>query len=170
MGTNWKDIVATVAPGIATALGGPLAGLAVGAIGSALGLSDATQEQVANAISGAKPEDLLALKNAEIGFQQHMADLGVDLERIAAGDRDSARRRESETKDWTPRLLALTIVSGWILVQYFLLMHVVPNEMRDIIMRMLGVLDMALGSILNYYFGSSNSSEKKSAVIAKMAT
>lgn len=163
---KWQEVVGTVAPTIATALGGPLAGLAVGAIGKIFGLDAASEEQVANAIAGASPDDLLKLKQAEIEFKQRMAELDVDLERIAAGDRDSARQREAATHDWTPRLLAIVIVSGWLAVQYFLLMHLVPTEMRDIIMRMLGVLDMALGAVLNYYFGSSASSAKKTELLA----
>ena len=48
---GWKDIVGTVAPALATALGGPLAGLGVAAIGKALGLGDgAGEEDVAAAM------------------------------------------------------------------------------------------------------------------------
>ena len=54
---DWKSIVGTVAPAIATALGGPLAGLGVSAIGKALGLGDgASKEDVAQAVLKATPE------------------------------------------------------------------------------------------------------------------
>ena len=49
--SDWKGIVGTVAPAIAAALGGPLAGLGVSALAGALGLGDgANEEEVARAV------------------------------------------------------------------------------------------------------------------------
>ena len=49
--SNWKAIVGTVAPALATALGGPLAGVAVKAIADkVLGKPAATEADVAAAI------------------------------------------------------------------------------------------------------------------------
>lgn len=152
---DWKAIVRTVAPGIATALGGPLAGMAVKAIGSAIGLDDATEETIAAAIKGATPDDLLKIKQAEQGFQVQMRSLDIDLVKIAAGDRDSARKREADTKDWTPRILAGMIVITWGTVQWFILHNVIHDDMRELVMRVLGTLDAALMLVLAYYFGSS---------------
>lgn len=169
MGTNWKDVVGTVAPTLASALGGPLAGLAVGAIGKVFGLDSASEEQVNAAISGATPDDLLKLKQAELEFQGKMKALDVDLVRIASEDRDSARQREVTVKDRTPQILAALIVGGYMYVQWFMLMHVIPVEMRDIIMRMLGLLDGSLMMVLTYYFGSSAGSHAKDETISKLS-
>lgn len=152
---DFKDILKTVAPGLATALLGPLGGLAVQAIGSALNVPDATQEKIQAAISGASAEDMLKLKQAEQDFQAKMKALDIDLVRIAAGDRDSARKRESETKDWTPKILACVIVTTWGGVQWFLLNHVIADDMRELVMRVLGTLDASLMLVLAYYFGAS---------------
>ena len=54
--SGWKSIVGTVAPALATALGSPLAGMAVAAIGSALGLTESSEETVSAAIVKATPE------------------------------------------------------------------------------------------------------------------
>ena len=43
---NAADALKAIAPTIATALGGPLAGLAVDALGAAFGWTDATKEKV----------------------------------------------------------------------------------------------------------------------------
>ena len=40
---NWVDTLKTLAPTVAVALGGPLAGAAVTAIGSIFGMSDPTE-------------------------------------------------------------------------------------------------------------------------------
>lgn len=152
---DWKAIVRTVAPMLGTALGGPLGGLAVKTIGEALGLSEHTEEAISTALAGAKPEDLLKLKQADQQFAKDMKALDVDLERISAGDRDSARKREAETKDWTPRILAFVIVVTWGMVQWYILHNVIADDMRELVMRVLGTLDAALMLVLAYYFGAS---------------
>jgi len=51
MAFNWKSILGTVAPGLATALGGPLAGMAVQAVSNAvLGKQDGSDDEIAAAI------------------------------------------------------------------------------------------------------------------------
>ena len=61
----WKDAKNTlgaVAPMLASAVGGPLAGAATTAIVNALGLApDTTQEQAATAVVGATADQLIAL-------------------------------------------------------------------------------------------------------------
>ena len=171
-GTDWKDIVRSVAPTLATALGGPLAGAAVREMAeNVLGDKDASEETVAAAIIGANPETLLKLREVDYAFKTKLVDAGVKLEELAASDRNSARRREIDAKDsMTPRVLALVVVAGWFLIQWYLLQHIIDDGMREIIMRTLGTLDMALGMILGYYFGSSASSAAKTATIAEVVT
>ncbi|MCZ2965452.1 hypothetical protein NYY77_18915, partial [Acinetobacter baumannii] len=62
---DWKSLIATVAPWIGTALGGPLGGMAVTAAADALGLSEKTETALKTALSGASPADLLAIKQAD---------------------------------------------------------------------------------------------------------
>jgi len=168
---DWKTVVKTVSPWIGTALGGPLGGMAVEAAASALGLSEKTTDAVKQAISGATPEQMLALKQADQAFALQMQELGfkqvTDLEALAAGDRDSARQREIKTGDsWTPRVLAAAVVIGYFSVQWFLMTNVINADMKEIIMRSLGVLDTALGLVLGYYFGTSSSSRVKDEALA----
>lgn len=154
---DWKKAVATIAPSLATALVPELglAGVAIRAIGQAFGLTEATEQQVSEALGKATPADLLALKQAAQQFEKDMAALGVDLEKIAAEDRASTRDREIKTGDsWTPRILAAIVVVGYLSVQWYILSHSVPTEMREIVLRSMGTLDMALGLVLGYYFGS----------------
>ena len=170
---DWKKAVATIAPSLATALAPELglAGVAIRAIGQAFGLPDATEQQVSEAIAKATPADLLAMKNADQQFQKDMAIIGVDLEKIAAEDRANAREREIKTGDsWTPRILAAVVVLGYLAVQWYILSHIVPQEMREIVLRSMGTLDMALGLVLGYYFGSSAGSARKDAVIGRLST
>lgn len=169
---DWKKAVTTIAPSLATALAPELglAGVAIRAIGQAFDMPDATEQQVSEAIAKATPADLLAMKNADQQFQKDMASIGVDLEKIAAEDRANARDREIKTGDsWTPRILGAVVVIGYLLVQWYILSHIVPQEMREIVLRSMGTLDMALGLVLGYYFGSSAGSARKDVVIGKLA-
>lgn len=83
---DWKKLLGTVAPWLATTLGGPLAGTAVKAITSALGLpGDSTEDQISAALVNATPEQLLALKAADNQHAEVMQKLGFDhIEKLAA--------------------------------------------------------------------------------------
>lgn len=168
---DWKKIVGTVAPTLATALGGPLAGVAVKTIATQLlGKPEAAEDEVEAAVIAADPQTLVKLKEIEFEFKKTMVDAGIKLEEIAASDRSNARDREIKTGDsWTPRVLATVMIVGWFCIQWYLLEHVIPAEMREIIMRTLGTLDMALGLVLGYYFGSSASGKTKDETIAHIA-
>lgn len=74
------DLVKTVAPGLATMLGGPLAGLAVGFVADKLGLSDKSVEAVQGAIAGMSGEQLVKLKEIESQLTQHLSDNGIKLD------------------------------------------------------------------------------------------
>jgi hypothetical protein len=146
------NLLKGIAPTLATAVAGPLGGAAVSAIASRLGVSDSVAE-VAKAIAG------------DPAAAQKIAEMELEYAKLDAADRDSARKNETAlaTSEHTPMLnksvtpiLALVVVIAWGLIQYHLLTHVVPNEMREIIIRVLGTLDGALVMVLSYYFGASH--------------
>jgi len=141
-----------IAPTLATAVAGPLGGMAVSALASKFGVSDSV-ESVAKAIAG------------DSQAAQKLQELELEYAKLDAADRDSARKNEQAlaTSEHTPLLnksvtpiLAIVVVIAWGLIQYHLLTHVVPNEMREIIIRVLGTLDGALVMVLSYYFGASH--------------
>ena len=153
-----------IAPSIATALGGPLAGLAVTAISKALGIDE---KDVQKTIETGKlsAEQMVSLKQAEIELQAKAQELGLNFETLATQDRKSARDMQISTKSFVPALLSVLVVTAWVLIQYFLLTHVIAQEMRELVARILGTLDAALLLVLNFYFGSSNHSEKQSEML-----
>jgi len=170
MSFDWKTLLGTAAPVLATSLGGPLAGLATKAIVGALGLSDnATEKDISLALQGATPETLLALKEADNTFKVQMEQLNIDLEKVNSQDRESARRREVDGHDSiTPRALALAITAGFFGVLAWMLIHGLPNDSggRDAMLLMLGSLGTAWAGVTTYYFGSTSSSRSKDQTIA----
>jgi len=164
------NLVRTVAPSIASAVGGPLAGMATRAISEALlGKSDGTEQELENAVASATPEQLLALKKAEQEFAVKMRELDIDLERISNEDRDSARNREVSLRDWTPRVLAGLITVGYFGVLFWMLRFGLPNTgSSEALLVMLGALGTAWGGVVAYYFGSSAGSKEKTEAMNRM--
>ncbi|MBI5918990.1 MAG: hypothetical protein HY849_06415 [Nitrosomonadales bacterium] len=170
-----NDFIKKALPWIGAAATGNvpgLIGMAAQTIGDVIGVQvDANQKAIGQAVTGATPEQLLALREADNEFAAKMQALGFahaeELERVAAGDRADARGREIKTGDsWTPRGLAVLVVVGWLAVQAFLLTHVVDPAMRELVARVLGTLDGALMMVLSYYFGSSAGSAEKNRLLA----
>lgn len=141
-----------IAPALATAVAGPLGGAAVSAIAAKLGVTDSV-ESVARAITS---DPAAAAK---------LQELELEYAKLDAADRADARAREtalatSASAPWyskvvTP-LLAVGVFAFWGLVQWFLVNHTVPAEMREIVIRLLGQLDAAFMMVLTYYFGASH--------------
>jgi hypothetical protein len=169
---DFMKIIGAVAPTLATAVGGPIGGMAMKFITDALGIpGDASKDDMAKAISNATPDQLLALKNAENDFAVRMKELDIDLERIASSDRDSARKRETQVRDWMPRILAFTIVAGFMATVFLVLLGVVEG-MKDPLMAttvgtLIGFVSAKCEQVVAYYFGSSSSSQQKTALLAE---
>lgn len=165
---DWKKLVGAVAPGLATALGGPLAGVAVSAISDKLlGKPDGTEVEVAAAIATGGADALAKLREAEQAFTVRMRELDIDVERVHQADRANARDLAAKTGDvWTPRLLAFLVTGGFFGVLSWLLIGGKPATGGDALLVMLGALGGAWGSIIAYYYGSSSGSAAKTEMLA----
>lgn len=155
-------LLGQIAPTIATAIGGPVAGMAVKALAGALGLSqDSSTDDVQEALMNATPEQLAAVKKIDADFKVQMKELDIDLERIAAGDRDSARNMQMQTNDWIPRAMAIMVTFGFFGILAWLLIKGVPPSGSETLIYMLGALGTAWTGIVQFYFGSSAGSKAK---------
>ena len=169
---DWKGVVRTIAPALATAFGTPLMGVATKVVADVLLGEDApaeiTDKMLEQAVRAASPDQLIALKQAGMQFEADMAKLGVDLERLANEDRANARRREIDTGDvWTPRILAGGVTVGFFGVLTWLLAAGVPPEGGEALLVMLGALGTAWAGIISYFFGSSAGSKQKNELLAR---
>jgi hypothetical protein len=154
--------LAQIAPGIATALGGPLAGLAVTAISKALGVDE---KDVQSTIESGKlsADQLAAIKQAELTLQTQAQQLGLDFEKLATDDRKSARDLQASTKSIVPPVLAMGVTVGFFGILFALMMGYAQKS--DELMIMLGSLGTAWTGIIGFYFGSSAHSEKQSEML-----
>jgi hypothetical protein len=158
---NLLTLLKSVAPALATAVGGPLGGAAVAMIADKLGLDDKTVEGVTQALI-ADPDKLNKLKEMELEFAK-----------LDAQDRDSARKREVEmakadvhfiTKNITS-LLALGTVAGALVMTSLIFFVDFPDSQENIIIFVLGSLFGIATQVMSYYFGSSQGSKDKTKEI-----
>lgn len=150
-------LIENVAPTIATALGGPVAGMAVKALSNALlGHGDGSEDDIRTALATATPDQIASIRKVDNDFKVQMKSLDIDLVEIAASDRASAREMAIGTQSFTPSVMSYVIVMCWAVIQYFLFTHVIEASMRELIARVLGTLDGALMLVLSFWFGSSN--------------
>lgn len=169
-----KTLVGGVAPTIASALGGPLAGTAINALAEALGLDQnqdhPIEEAIAAKLETATAEDWRKIKESENQFKVEMRKLDISEEQIHQMDRESARERQVKTQDKIPDILAflVVIIFGSVLgfVLWMALNEVVMNEqLVTVINILLGILAAGMTSVLNYYFGSSKGSRAKDSLM-----
>lgn len=159
---KFGPLLGQVAPTIATALGGPLAGVAVKTLSNALfGHENASEDQISEAMASATPDQLAAIKKIDADFKVQMKSLDIDLERIAAGDRDSARQMQQNTKDWVPKALAIFITFGFFGVLIWMLVFGMPKTGTEALLMMIGSLGTAWTGVMQFYFGSSAGSKQK---------
>ena len=157
-----------IAPTIATAIGGPIGGVAMKFLADKFtGGDTGTVEEF---LLSASPADLKELKIAEMEFQREMKSLDIEVERLAAGDRDSARKMATATGIKAQLMLSIVYTVAYAAVLYlFIGGHVaVPENQMTLFGSLLGVLSAAQIQIINFWFGSSAGSKAKTEAMAAM--
>jgi hypothetical protein len=173
MSFSWQNVIGAIAPTVATALGGPLAGLAVAEVGKVLGLDNATVDTLQATLAKAPltADQIVALKTAELSFQSKMRELDIKEESLSYEDTKSARDMQIATKDWMPKFLAILLLAGTSALFYAVVTGSVTKDPSLAVQlgAIIGYVTGELKTVFAYYFGSSRSSEDKSTTIADIA-
>lgn len=169
MRINWKSIIGSVAPTLATALGGPLAGAATRAISAAvLGKPGGSEKEIEQALELADPAVFERVKKADQEFEVKMRELDINLEDIAQKDRDSARKMQMEARSKAPGRIAAMAYGGFFLVLLGLGFIDFKENVMNALLIMLGALTAMVLDITRFYFGSSAGSQEKNSMIEKL--
>jgi hypothetical protein len=152
------DWLKSIAPTIATALGGPLAGLAIEAVSKAVGIDP---KDVQSTISEGKltADQIMLLKQAEIDMAAKAQQMGLDFAKLNVEDRKSAREMQAETRSYIPAILAISVTLGFFGILVGMMTETFKTS--DALMLMLGSLGTAWTGIIAFYFGSSAGSQAK---------
>jgi hypothetical protein len=180
MMADWKDVIGVVAPGLATALGGPLAGAAVKVIADkVLGRPGASEEEVVAALSSGalSGEQIVALKQAEQQFQLEMERIDAGREQAGMADTASARQQTvslAETGSaiaWGAPVVSTLIVVGFFTAVYllFVIDRVWDERAFNLLNVLFGALTVSFTQVANYWLGSSAGSKRAGDAVRKIA-
>jgi|TARA_R110000764_G_scaffold75288_2_gene152076 hypothetical protein len=88
-----------------------------------------------------------------------MKELEVDVFKLEVEDKQDARGKFS--KDWTARIMGTAVVGGF--MGYIFLVTLQPPEQNSeaLINLVLGYLGGLASAVISFYFGASNTSDKK---------
>ena len=159
---DWLDTLEKLAPTVASALGSPVAGMAVSALESAMGISgdDIQKTIVTNKLTA---EQVAAIQQAELAIKAKAQEMNLDFAKLQNEDKASARQMQSTVKSWVPPTLAMLVTVGFFGILIGLMLNKLePNPELDV---MLGSLGTAWVGIISFYFGSSAGSQAKDQLL-----
>lgn len=191
MAFDLKTALGSIAPTLATMLGGPLAGTAVSALCGAFGLSPtASADDVTKVVqTGMTPETIAAVRAADQRHQEALAQQGIDLQKLNADheaamaqvevqDRQSARSANSgrDAVWWIAIAILATfaLIMGAVLYGCFaLITGGMPIKDASVVAAVSGLVGAVVGyvaanaqTVVNFIYGGSLGSEKKTDALA----
>ena len=156
-----------LAPLLGAALGGPLGGAAAAFLADRLGVDSKTVSAVTDVLNSGKmtPEQISAIRLAEIEFQKFLESNKIKLEEIEAADRGSARTMQTATKSAMPAVLTLLITFGFFGVLGWMLYDTTVVDNPPLLI-MLGSLGTAWTGACAFWFGTTSGSKAKTDLLA----
>lgn len=169
--SSWKDIVQKVAPTIGGMLLGPAGGIAVKALADGLLGSEETEgletpqleKKIAQYVKTAGPEDLAKLQALDNDFKVRMEELGVDVFKLQAEDKQNARKEHNDS--FMPSVLSIGLtfaIAGIVLLLFYV---TVPPGAKEVLFMLLGVVVKEWGNSMQYWFGTTRSSGEKTKLL-----
>lgn len=166
---DWIASLEKLAPTIASCLGTPVAGMAVQALESALGVTGSDNIQQVIQDGKLNGDQVAAVQQAEIALKAKAQEMSLDFAKLAVDDRSSARGMQVATRSLIVPIMASFVTIGFFSLMGLLAFVSIPDSTKAIFYSLTGSLGAAWLSIINFYFGSSSSSQSKDATIHTMA-
>ena len=172
------NAIGKIAPTIATALGGPLAGAGVAVLAKALGLEDPEKPvpatRVMEAMKTMTPEQAAAIRKADNDFRERMRELDIEEVALHVEDRKSARKTWVETKSLTVPLLAAIVIAAFIAALAGVFWLAVRDDemnatMATLVGAVVGYASAKADQVVSFFFGSSQGSKEKTDALASAA-
>lgn len=146
------------------------------AVGNAVDKNSTTDEE--------RLEQQAELAKASTQHDLEMARLGVEEKKLRYGDLDSARQHQGRVQEaahasWLAKnvhpLLAMSIIGSTFVMYFFIIsgsrwIDLQNNNMKDIIIYILGALTTVSTQVASYFYGSSQGSKDSQAMLHDMAS
>lgn len=167
-----NDFLEKIAPTIATALLGPLGGVAVAGLTKILGIDNGTVADVTKAISDGRitPEQVAQIKQLELKYLEDEKERGFRYAELAFKDRDSARKHNTEGgiqgKMFWLSVILLCVTLG---CEVAVLFYGYPDDKipEMVVGRILGLMDAVCMLVLSYHYGTTSGSMAKTTLLAQ---
>lgn len=161
-----NEFLMGIAPTLASAILGPLGGVAVAGLGKIFGIDGATTAQVSKVFQDGKltPEQLSAIKELEMKYLADEKERGFRYAELEFKNTSDARDMQKVTKSYFPATLSTFITAGFFGI--LITMLVFDYKPTEPLLVMLGALGAAFGGVVNFWLGSSAGSQHKDALIA----
>lgn len=184
---DFKEIIKTIAPIAGTLIGGPLAGVAIKAIGDAIGMETPTVERVVEAIKGGSltPDQVVAIRAADNALKVKLRELDLDEKKIEQMAEkmyvdDTANARQAHAGDKGVYWLGIAVLGTFAAVMiasmygcYQILTDGLKVKDIGVVAAVFGFLGTVVGyvaanaqQVVSYFFGSSRGSMDKSRDMA----
>lgn len=145
-------------------------GMALGtALAASLGCPNGTPEELLSHLT-ANPEQIEKAREFEVNNRKEIlfATMSHELEtyRTETADRDSARKRDVDSKDGTNRTLAYIVIGSFIAMTAATLMGWAK---ADSVMAgtLIGYLSAKAEQVIAFYFGSTSGSQRKTELLSQ---
>tara|TARA_R110002096_G_C14341995_1_gene702291 strand:- start:213 stop:707 length:495 start_codon:yes stop_codon:yes gene_type:complete len=163
---DWIKTLTTVAPFLATAFGGPLAGAATKFVAAnLLGDDSAGIAEIESAILGADPEQLAKLKNIDNDFRIEMMKIDAEIFKTEVEGKKSARI--ANVHSCMPAILSVALTMFIVLIVLALFYVEPPTGAREVLFMLLGVVIKEWSNSLHYWYGSTRSSQIKTEMMKR---
>lgn len=178
---DWKKIVGTVAPAVASAFGTPAMGVAVAALSQVIfGRTDADAADVARSIADGQltGDQLVAIRQADNDFKIKMGQMGLDLQKLEADteqaylkDVQDARARQVATRDFMPQIIFFLFLAIYVAEVAMFFYGQMPTDeyVRALMTRAFGTVEAGVVGAVAYFIGSSRGSKQSGDAVRKIA-
>lgn len=181
---DWKSLVKTIAPGIASVFGTPLAGMGISAILDAIlptgeKKPDNPEAYLTTALKTANPDLLLKLKEADQHFKLRAKELDIDLEKLELEthktvvlDRTSARQYALGDTEKVAGKLTLFIAGAFSATLVSILIMAVLDPSASPSPYIAGLVGTVVGAVISefkqmtaFHFGSNSGSARSKEML-----
>jgi len=158
--SGFTDFLKSIAPTVATAVAGPLGGMAVSAIGAIIGVDKPTISAVENAFQSGQltPDHIAKIKELELQYQDDEKERQFKYADLAFKDVASARTMQTATQSNTPTVLTYLIVGAGLALMTAVMCGAVKadNVMSGTI---IGYAVSEMKVVLQFWFGGTKSTD-----------
>ena len=174
IGAVGGPVLKALAPALGTAIAGPFGGLAATWIAKkVLGKDSADPKEIASLLQNiSDPETAAKIKDADASFKLEMERLGIDVFSLEVEDRKSARDLTSKSSIAASMqgILGAVVICGFFYTVWMVLagdLNLADANQAVLIGTVVGYVSAKADQVIAFLFGSTKSSQDKSAQLAE---